>query len=258
MDNRERSMPEPSNRSGQTNAPGQQSNPGTTYTGTTGTGFGTSAGAGAAPTADVVEQAKDTVGQVVDQVQQQAKETVSSVMGQVQQQANSRFGEQIDGVSRDVGSFAEAVRSMGWQFRNGEQAHLAQFTDLAAGQIDGVAGFLRGKDLDQIVWEAERFARRQPGLFLAGATVLGMVAARFLRSSTPQPDNWSDRSGSMRPVESDRPYARDSYQPPTPRYTTPGYSGATMESGSNYRSTPVGSPGPGRSSGLGPSGRPEE
>ena len=47
-------------------------------------------------------------------------------------------------------------------------------------------GYLRGKDFDRMVDDLEGFARRQPALFLGGAFMLGLLAARFLKSGNPR------------------------------------------------------------------------
>lgn len=49
---------------------------------------------------------------------------------------------------------------------------------------------LRNKNLDEIMRDAESFARQQPVVFLGAAAVAGFLAARFLKSSkrsSPQP-----------------------------------------------------------------------
>ena len=51
--------------------------------------------------------------------------------------------------------------------------------------LRSVSDSLRGKDLDQIVQDAESFARRQPALFLGAAALAGFLAVRFLKSSKP-------------------------------------------------------------------------
>ena len=47
---------------------------------------------------------------------------------------------------------------------------------------------LRNKDLDQIVREAEAFARQRPAVFLGAAAVAGFLAVRFLKSSSQRDD----------------------------------------------------------------------
>ena len=43
---------------------------------------------------------------------------------------------------------------------------------------------LRGKDLDQIVRDAETFARQRPAAFIGAAAIAGFLAVRFLKSSS--------------------------------------------------------------------------
>ncbi len=62
----------------------------------------------------------------------------------------------------------------------------AQYADRAADQIQRVSGYLGGRDISQIADEAEDWARREPVLALGGAFVLGVLAARFIKSSRPQ------------------------------------------------------------------------
>ena len=57
--------------------------------------------------------------------------------------------------------------------------------DTVARQIDRVADYLRMSDGRTIARDLESLARRQPALVFAGAFALGVVAARFFKSSTP-------------------------------------------------------------------------
>jgi hypothetical protein len=49
-----------------------------------------------------------------------------------------------------------------------------------------VARYLREKDLQGLTRDTETFARRHPELFLGGAFLAGMLAARFVKSSRPR------------------------------------------------------------------------
>jgi ElaB/YqjD/DUF883 family membrane-anchored ribosome-binding protein len=117
----------------------------------------------------------------------QTMETVNQVVGNVQQEATRRMTDQIHFTREGLGSSAHAMRSASRELREKDQAMFAEVIDRAAEQIDSVANYLRDKDLDQIVHDSENFARRQPVLFVAGATMLGILAGRFLRSSSPRP-----------------------------------------------------------------------
>lgn len=47
---------------------------------------------------------------------------------------------------------------------------------------------LRNKNLDEIVRDAESFARQQPIVFLGAAAMAGFLAVRFLKSSSQRDD----------------------------------------------------------------------
>ena len=57
--------------------------------------------------------------------------------------------------------------------------------DNVARQIDRVADYLRDSDGQTIARDIESLARRQPALVFAGAFAIGVLAARFFRSSAP-------------------------------------------------------------------------
>jgi hypothetical protein len=117
---------------------------------------------------------------------QQVKETAGQVAGQVQEKAKSQIETQKDRAAEGISSMAQALRQTGQQLRDQDQTPVAQYADTAADQIERVSNFLRERDLNDIVVEVERFARRQPALFLGGAFALGLLGARFIKSSGEQ------------------------------------------------------------------------
>jgi hypothetical protein len=138
----------------------------------------------------VVDQTKQKAGRVADQVQEKAAPVVEKAQekaGQVadaaKQQATSRLEGQKERAVGGLGTAAHAIRQVGQQLREQEQPAVAQYADKAAEQVERFSGYLRQKDVDQLIREAEGFARRQPTVFLGGAFALGLLAARFLKSS---------------------------------------------------------------------------
>lgn len=60
-------------------------------------------------------------------------------------------------------------------------------TSLVTQANDGLkrmADTLRNKNLDEIVREAESFARQQPVVFIGAAAIAGFLAVRFFKSSS--------------------------------------------------------------------------
>lgn len=116
---------------------------------------------------------------------QQLKQTAGEVVGEVKQQAAARLSDQIGHAAESMGKASDALQQAGKQLREQDQAPIAQYADQAAHQVQRASDYLHGKDLDQLVAEAERVGRQQPALFIGGAFALGLLAARFLKSSAP-------------------------------------------------------------------------
>jgi hypothetical protein len=129
----------------------------------------------------VTSQAKETVGQVADQAQQAA----GQVVGQAREQVSSRLTGQKDRAAEGLTSVAQALRQTGRQLRDQDQQAVTGYIDSAASQVERISSYLRNNDLGQLVDDVERFARRQPALFLGGTFMLGVLGARFLKSSRP-------------------------------------------------------------------------
>ncbi len=130
--------------------------------------------------------ARQKTGEVIDQVQEKAGEVVEQVRDQVTSQISSQKDRLVEGAE----SVAGMVRMGSDQLRRNNQPGIAQYTDQAAKTVEDFSTFLRERQLEDIVGEVEKFARREPVLFLGGAFTVGLLAARFLKSSKPsQPFN---------------------------------------------------------------------
>jgi hypothetical protein len=173
----------------------------------------------------MARDAQDTL----DQVKGVAQETVGTVMQQAQGQVSMRLTDGLDQASGLIGEVADAVESVGRQLRQNDQAMLAEYASRAAHQIDRFSAYLEENDVEDLVYDAERFARRQPAVFLGGAFALGFLAVRFLKSSAPrsrpgyQPRRYNaartSRPRLSRPVSA---YETASYPSTGYRYATPG------------------------------------
>jgi hypothetical protein len=86
--------------------------------------------------------------------------------------------------SDTLGDFAGAVRGMTQPLRDGGQTQIADYVNKAADGIERWASELRQQDLEDAMRAVQQFARRQPAMFLGLAFGAGLVAARFLKSSS--------------------------------------------------------------------------
>jgi hypothetical protein len=112
-------------------------------------------------------------------------ETESSGITQTLKDSTYRsIDQQKTRASDTLGSLAGAVRGMTQPLRDGGQSQMADYVNKAADGIERWASNLRQQDLEDAVRAVEQFARRQPAMFLGIAFGAGLVAARFLKSSS--------------------------------------------------------------------------
>jgi len=129
----------------------------------------------------VTGQVKETVGQVADQAQQAA----GQVVDQARQQVSSRLADQKDRAAEGLTGVAHALRQTSQQLRQQDQQAVTGYIESAASQVERISNYIKSNDLSGLIDDVEHFARRQPALFLGGTFVLGLLGARFLKSSHP-------------------------------------------------------------------------
>ncbi|HEY0074282.1 MAG TPA: hypothetical protein VGB77_09280, partial [Abditibacteriaceae bacterium] len=143
----------------------------------------------------VVTQVREAVAPAV----QQAQEKTGQLLSQAQQQAVSRLDEQKANAVGGLGAVAETLRQTGQQLRDNDQGvitqYVSQYSETAANQVEKVSSYLGERDVNQLIGDVESFARREPTLFIAGAFLLGLAGARFLRASAP-PNSTTGSMGS--------------------------------------------------------------
>ena len=115
--------------------------------------------------APIMEQARD----VASQVKSEATELVATRVSRRQQQS-----------AMELTSIANVLREKGEEM---EHSLFSPLMGKAAEQVDRASGFVKDATLTDVVRSTESLARREPLLFLGGAFTLGLICARFLRSS---------------------------------------------------------------------------
>lgn len=153
-------------------------------------------GASTSQAPPIVTQVRETVAPAV----QQAQEKTGQLLSQAQQQAVSRIDQQKENAVGGLGAVAETLRQTGQQLRENDQGvitqYVSQYSESAASQVEKVSGYLRDRDANQLLSDVESFARREPTIFVAGAFLLGLASARFLRASAPASSSASSSSDS--------------------------------------------------------------
>ena len=120
------------------------------------------------------------------------RQTTSSgtgIVDRVKEQAASQLSSQKDRATDGLGSVASAVRQTTQTLRDQKHDTVAGYVEQAADQIERLSERLKNKDVTELLDDAQHLARRQPALFVGGAFALGLVGARFLKSSSSRDDH---------------------------------------------------------------------
>lgn len=112
-----------------------------------------------------------------------AESTTGGMTERLRDKASSQLNTQKDRATDGLGSVAHAVRESTKQLREQRHDTLARYVEQAADQIDRFSRGLRNKDVGELARDAQRFAQRRPALFVGSAFAIGLVGARFLKSS---------------------------------------------------------------------------
>ena len=138
-----------------------------------------------------LDQAQQHAGEAVDQLKAQAgdaavqlKNQAGSTVERLKTQAGDQLDSQMSEAGVNLATVAEAVNTLSDQLRQGNQALLARYADRVASQVDQMATYLQHSDPAKVLSDIEDFARREPGLFLAGAFAMGLLGTRFLKSTS--------------------------------------------------------------------------
>jgi len=131
------------------------------------------------PDENASEGVLDRAGEIAQQAQQKLGEAAEKASEQALSQLEARKAQAAEG----LGSVAQALDQTSEQLRNQQQEVMPEYLHGAAETIRGAAEYLKRNDVRQLIENVRTVARRQPELFLGGAFVLGLLTARFLKSS---------------------------------------------------------------------------
>ena len=110
--------------------------------------------------------------------------------------AQTLIHEQKGRAADAVEGLAQALREAADQLEREEKPTAAGYADQAAAQVAQFSETVRARDVEELLLEVERFARRQPTLFFAGALAAGFLLGRVL--SRPSEAARDERAGAMR------------------------------------------------------------
>jgi gas vesicle protein len=135
---------------------------------------------------ELKDKATDLAATSGDKLKEQASDFADAAKN-VASQATDRLKEKVSeqrGVGAEyVGNLAETIRRAAREFDN-DLPIAGKYIRKAAAQVENVSDSIRTGDFNDLVSNAQSFARRQPTAFLGMAVLAGFAAVRFLKSSS--------------------------------------------------------------------------
>jgi hypothetical protein len=171
--------------------------------------------------ATVADEAKQMIGESVDEAKGQVKSTLS---------------EQKVKAAENLEQVAGVLRRTGQELAESENQTFAQYAEAAAEQVERFSGYLKNHEVGELVNDLRDVARRQPEMFVAGALAAGFLIGRFLKSSGAQARSGSYNQGGAYTAGN---YEQFNYGQPASygsQYGSPQY-GSTQYDSSSYGTT---------------------
>jgi hypothetical protein len=134
---------------------------------------------------DITDKAKDLAGGSADALKDHASDFVDAAKDVASQASEKLKGAVDDSKSSGaeyVGNLANSMRRAAREF-DADLPMAGTFIRKAASQVEGVSDTIRTGSFNDLVRNAQSFARRQPTAFLGIAVLAGFGVVRFLKSS---------------------------------------------------------------------------
>ncbi len=137
------------------------------------------------------QKAQDTAQEIAHEAEDQTRRMASMA----KEEARSMVDTGKSQVTSELNTIAQAFRTTGNELQNQNEENVARYTNQIANQIEHASSYLSSKNVDELINDATNFARQQPEVFLGAAFGLGVLVARFFKSSEPDYDYYRGRYG---------------------------------------------------------------
>lgn len=121
----------------------------------------------------------DDINRMAGEAGEAGRDTIGAAQGRIRSLLETQTGRAAD----QLGSVANALHKAAEQLNEENNGTAAHYAGQAADRVEQVADMLRNSTMDDMVGQVERFARRQPEVFVGAAFAVGFLFARFVKSS---------------------------------------------------------------------------
>jgi len=134
-----------------------------------------------------LDAASESAGSALDNMKEAGTNLIDDAKTALADKASTTVDEKKAMFAGGLTSVADSMRKLSGSLNEGEPTTLtdysARYADAAAGKIENVARYFETADMSKISRDVESYARRNPAIFIGTAFGLGLLAARFLKSS---------------------------------------------------------------------------
>ena len=135
---------------------------------------------------DKATELAETSGEKLKEQASELADAAKNVASQATDRLKEKVSEQRGAGAEYVGNLAETIRRAAREFDK-DLPIAGKYIRKAAVQVENVSDSIRTGDFNDLVRNAQSFARRQPTAFLGMAVLAGFAAVRFLKSSSDAP-----------------------------------------------------------------------
>ena len=129
---------------------------------------------------DAAKNVAHTAADEAKNVAHEARANASDLYHQARTQLGDQAGKQQQRLASGLSSVAEELGGMA---RGSDSSGVAaDLVQRASSRVDSAASWLSSRDPAGVLADVKAFARRRPGIFIAGAVVAGVVAGRLTRA----------------------------------------------------------------------------
>lgn len=116
-------------------------------------------------------------------IRENATRGAQNLIDRAEQQARSKINATQKDVGLTLSSVASTLMNSSSQLRDEQQVAAGEYVGKAAEQLDRLAHYIQNTDPGEVANDIRNFARQRPAVFIGAAFALGVIGARFLKSS---------------------------------------------------------------------------
>jgi dihydroxyacetone kinase len=147
---------------------------------------------------EAAHSAKDAGREALDAAKSSVAETAQAARAAIRDEAETRADAGKDMIADEGRRLAQGLRAAAGN--KGSDSLHGRLLETFATSVSDMSEGLRSRSFGSLLSEAEGFARRNPGAFVAAAGLTGFALARFAAASTPDPVSSQGKGSDSRPA----------------------------------------------------------